>query len=462
MDGSDDNTGTTRRTWLRRTGALTGVAATAGCLEGVTDVVDFGGDPDPGRERIPFDVSVDHDPTAWERYDAEWQAPTGAPPVGYEVTTLAENLAIPWDLSLGPTGELFLTERTGRLLRFEAGRVESVAAPEAVIDAGVIGPGSDESVWRLEGGEGGLLGTAVHPAYPDPPLVYLYYTTETDDGLENRVVAVDVENDRSWNVVTAIPADTYHNGGRIEFGPANYLWVTTGDADPSLEAPDRIADPGNLAGAVLRVAPDGTPPGDNPVIDGGDPRVYTYGHRNPQGVSWLPDATPLAAEHGPSGGDEVNVLRPGADYGWPRVRHADGFDGYAGTDYRPPVAASDHWAPAGCLFYTGSSVPSLRNRLLVGGLHSQRVVAVTPYERGRSPPPDHDRIHDGDWTDGEYDAGTDPLLVNDLGRVRHLEQGSDGGLYAVTSNRDGRAREGFPTGRDDRLVRIESPETTDA
>jgi len=457
MDDSDDCTGTTRRAWLRRTGGLAGVTATAGCLGRVTDLVDSDGPLDSGREEIPHDVSVDHDPTTWERYDAEWQAPTGAPPGGYGVTTLAENLAIPWDLSFAPTGELFLTERTGRLLRFEAGRGESVAAPEWVIDAGVIDPGSDESAWRLEGGEGGLLGTAVHPSYPDPPLVYLYYTTETDERRENRVVAVDVEDGRSWNVVTGIPADVYHNGGRIEFGPANYLWVTTGDADPGIENPDRIADPGNLAGAVLRVAPDGTPPSDTPAIDGGDPRVYTYGHRNPQGVAWLPDATPLAAEHGPNGGDEVNVLRPGADYGWPRVRHADGFDGYAGTDYRPPVATSDHWAPAGCLFYTGSAVPSLRNRLLVGCLHGQRVVATTLYERGRRVPTDHDRLHDWDWADREYDAGTDSLLVDEIGRIRHLEQGPDGGLYAVTSNRDGRAREGFPTDRDDRLVRIDSP-----
>ncbi len=412
------------------------------------------GEDGPVQGPIPYDVSVAHDVSEWRGYDPDWEPATGPPRGRFETDVLATNLEIPWDLSFAPTGELFLTERTGRLVSVEGSTLRTVAEPEETIDAEALPPGADERPWVVEGGEGGLLGVAVHPTYPDPPLVYLYYTAETDGGKRNRVVAVDVGEGtagRSWVVVDDIPADTFHNGGRIAFGPANYLWVTCGDGDPALETPERIRDPSALAGAVLRVRPDGSPPADNPDIPDGDPRVFTYGHRNPQGIAWLPDATALAPEHGPGAGDEVNVLRPGGDYGWPVAREGEGFEPYAGTDYRPPVASAGSWAPAGACFYTGT-VDDLAGRLLVAGLVSQQVVAVTltPDELADG----HDTYHDADWTDGAYRAASDPLLPGEFGRLRHLEQGPDGALYALTSNRDGRADEGFPTGRDDRLLRI--------
>jgi len=454
---TDDRTGPR----LPRRAYLAGVAAAGASLAGCSSDATSGAGPDTGtgspggdtpEEPVQYDLSVPHDATAWDGYDPDWEPAVGPPGEGFEVEVLATDLEVPWDLSFAPTGDLFLTERTGRLLSVEGSTLRTVAEPEGTIDAEALPPGAEERPWVVEGGEGGLLGVAVHPAYPDPPVVYLYYTAETDEGKRNRVVAVDTERDgRSQVIVGDIPADTFHNGGRIAFGPANYLWVTCGDGDPALDAPERVRDPSTLSGVVLRVRPDGSPAPDNPDVEGGDPRVFTYGHRNPQGLAWLPDATPLATEHGPGGGDEVNVLRGGGDYGWPVARDSGEFDAYAGTDYRPPVASAGSWAPSGACFYTGS-VADLAGRLLVGGLVSQQVVAVTltPGELADG----HDTYHDEEWLDGDYRAASDPLFTDEFGRVRHLEQGPDGALYAVTSNRDGRAKEGFPTDSDDRLLRV--------
>jgi glucose/arabinose dehydrogenase len=231
--------------------------------------------------------------------------------------------------------------------------------------------------------------------------------------------------------------------------------VTTGDANQGSLAQDTDS----LAGKVLRLEPDGTAPEDNPGL--GDPRVYTYGHRNPQAISWLPDATPIAAEHGPSGRDEVNLLSAGGNYGWPTVRGAPGGDGesYADRDdVTPPLVSTgdETWAPPGGVFYTGDAVPSLRNRFVLGGLISQRLNVVTVFE-GSAPDIGGQRF-DADWMHPDYEAVAHTLMEDELGRIRHVEQGPSGELYAVTSNRDGRSGEpepdSFPKPNDDRLVRI--------
>lgn len=449
----------TRRRLLQTVGGVS-LTAVAGCLSDDSDDSSTPGDtPTPvDAAEIPYDVAVDHDLSDWDQYDEEWSAPETAPGSGFETEVLAENLEIPWDLAFAPSGELFVTERTGRILTVTEGDYKTVAAPEDIIDAEALEPGSEEDSWLVEGGEGGLLGIAVHPTYPDPPLVYTYFTVQADGERTNRVVAFDTsaENpaEESWPIVEGIPGHTYHNGGRITFGPANYLWIATGDGDPAIDNPERIADPGVLGGKILRVEPDGTAPEDNPDIAGGDPRVYTYGHRNPQGIVWLPDGTPVISEHGPGGGDEVNVLRAGENYGWPYARDGDDFESYEGTDYQPPVASASSWAPSGSLFYTGDAVPSLQGRMLVGGLISQQLNVVTIARDESRLADGHATHHDADWLDSEYYAASTPVLADALGRIRHVEQGPDGGLYAVTSNRDGRASGRFPTERDDVLVKI--------
>jgi glucose/arabinose dehydrogenase len=408
---------------------------------------------------LDYDLSVDHDPEAWPHYAPDWTAPSSAPPT-LEFETLVTNLEIPWDLSFAANGDLFVTERTGRLLRYESGEVVDVASPADAIDAGSVEPGADEGSWWVEGGEGGTMGVSAHPNYPDVPVVYLYYTANAgEDAVVNRLSAFDVSADdpgASEVSLLEAPANTIHNGGRIAFGPANYLWVCVGDAG---EAP-LAADPSNLAGSVLRVTPEGDPAPGNPDRGGSaDARIYTMGHRNPQGINWLPNASPLAVEHGP-GPDEVNLLGDGGNHGWPSARNPDEYEG---SEFQPPVASTaieETWAPSGCRFYTGDAMPGLRNRLLVGCLASQELRVVTLSEPDAELPPlgDTGVRHDEDWMDDRMVATTHSRLKNDLGRIRHVEQGPNGELYAVVTNRDGRASGDFPTERDDRLVRLRAVE----
>jgi glucose/arabinose dehydrogenase len=433
----------TRNSRSRRAFLAAGATvALAGCLS------EFRRSTQP--ETTTYDPTVSDD--EWDRYDPDWTAPSDSPLSSeYETETLVEGLDIPWDMSFTGTDELFVTERTGTLRRFESGEVVDVVSPSDAIDAGSIDPG-DERTWWVEGGEGGLLGVAAHPDYPEPPLVYLYYTYKEDGDPYNKVASFDVSADdpnvTQETIVSAIPGENIHNGGRLSFGPEGYLWITTGDAGESKDAQDKFS----LGGKILRVTATGEPAPDNP--DGGDERVFCYGHRNPQCITWMPDATPVAAEHGPQGHDEVNVLSPGRNSGWPKAR---GPDEYRGSEYSRPVVSTlnSTWAPTGGVFYNGESVPGLKNRLLVGGLRSQRLNVVTITRPDEDlPPAENGRRFDADWMDDEYTATSHVLFENEFGRMRHVEQGPNGDLYFITCNRDGRARKPFPVEGDDRLVRV--------
>ncbi|AUX08222.1 glucose/sorbosone dehydrogenase [Halalkaliarchaeum desulfuricum] len=455
----------TRRRALSALGTGSIVVA-AGCLgdddpdsDGEPEADESGEATDPDPVEAEYDLSVDHDINTWDGYDPEWEPPTEPPEDEYAVETLVEGLEIPWDLAFAPDGELFVSERPGRILRYDAGTVEAIAEPDDVVDAEAIDVG-DEGGWWAGGGEGGLMGIAVHPNYPDVPLLYVYYTYDGHGGERNRLAYYDVSADEPAETHTTVfedvPGDRIHNGGRIAFGPKNYLWIATGDAG----SPEQHSqDPSSLAGKILRIEPDGSAPEDNPDLgDGADPRVFTYGHRNAQGISFFPDGTPVISEHGPSARDEVIVLASGENHGWPDAR--DGEE-YPGTDFARPAinsGTSDTWAPAGTVFYTGGAVPSLRNRLLVGGLGSEQLYVVTLSPAGE-PEPDAERgiRYDEDWLDPDWQATAHSVFEGEHGRIRHVEQGPDGTLYAVTSNRDGRASDAFPQEGDDRLVRITPP-----
>jgi glucose/arabinose dehydrogenase len=406
---------------------------------------------------VDYDATVEHDVENWAEYDPEWTPPATSPLDGdFEVEVLVENLEIPWDLSFAPDGTLFITERVGRVLAFEDGTVRRVAEPAEAIDAGSVEPGSDESSWFVKGGEGGTLGVAAHPTYPDPPLVYVYYSYDTDAGRYNRVdyfdLSAEESGERYGTIVEGIPANNIHNGGRITFGPENYLWITTGDSGRGKLAQDLT----RLGGKALRVTPEGEPAPGNPNLgDDADARIYTYGHRNPQGIAWLPDGTPVVSEHGASGQDEINRLEAGGNYGWPDVRKREEY--LDSSVHRPVVnTGGNTWAPTGSVFYTGDRVPSLSNRLLTGALSSQQLVITTMAAAARDPLPGGEEwpLFDQEWTDTDYQASVFTTFEDRLGRIRHVEQGPDGGLYAITSNRDGRASGEFPTDRDDVLVRI--------
>jgi len=450
----------------RRFLAAVGAAAVAGCVgpggsgdDGDEDG-DGGTDGSGGATDTPASGSDGDDrPTPSENPD--WDVPTDAPRVDLEVETLVENLEIPWDITFTGEGELYMTERTGRIVAFDSGEVSEVARPKDAIDAGALEPGSDKEPWWVEGGEGGTLGIAAHPAFPDEEFIYVYYTATADGGKENRVVRYDVGADDPATteevLVEGIPANKYHNGGRVRFGPEGNLWITTGDAG----APKRAQEPSFLGGKTLRITPAGDPAPDNPDL-GGDPRVFTCGHRNPQGIDWLPSGVPVATEHGPTNRDEVNVLLPGGNYGWAVARGGpdDGqWDSYVAHDeFVPPVVNTGPnvgWAPTGATFYTGE-VPTWRNRFVVGGLASQSVWVVTLTPPGRDPPPieGEARRYDTDWLHPAYTATAHRTLQDELGRVRHVAQSPTGDLYAITSNRDGRARGEFPRENDDVLVRL--------
>jgi len=427
--------------------ALAGGAVVAGCTSG----------DDSPEAPDPVEDDYSHvTPTG----DPGWEPPTDSPlDADLQVETLVENLEIPWDITFAD-GRLFLTERTGSVLQFDSGNVAEVTSPTNAINAGSVDPGTDDQPWWVEGGEGGTLGIAAHPSYPDEQYVYVYYTAE--DPLRNRVVRYDVSASEPAEteevIVDEIPADNIHNGGRITFGPDDNLWIGTGDAGDG----SRSRDLSSLAGKVLRVSPAGEPLETNPDLDG-DPRIFTYGHRNVQGIDWTPDGVPIVTEHGPTGRDEIQLLRPGGDCGWNDIRggpDTDGYESYANhTDVVPPLVntgSAMSWAPTGATFYTGEDVPALQNRYLVGGLGSQALYAVTlsPPD-SELPPPDGDWWRfDEDWLDNTYTATAHRLLEDELGRIRHVTQSPEGDLYAITSNRDGRASGSFPRDNDDVLVRL--------
>ena len=326
--------------------------------------------------------------------------------------TVAEGLEVPWGLAFVDETTLLVTERPGRVRLIRDGRLE----PEPVAELDVVAEG-----------EAGLLGIALHPEYPADRSVYLYYTAA--DG--NRVSRFRLRDDFRFEgeeVLLTIPSGVFHDGGRIAFGSDGLLYVATGDATQRELAADR----GSLAGKLLRINPDGSAAGDNPFA--GSP-VFSYGHRNPQGLDWDGDGQLYASEHGPTGEDglcchdEVNAIRPGGFYGWPFFAGRSAAD--PGEPPEQPIApivesgGNETWAPAGLAVDDAQGVATLYVALLAG----ERLLRISVQGR---------------------EAETDVALEG-LGRLRAAELGPDSCLYLTTSNTDGR---GSPRDGDDRIVRV--------
>jgi len=337
---------------------------------------------------------------------------TTADGVRFTVDVVATNLQIPWSLAFAPDGRLFVTERPGRV------RILDLAA-RTMATALTL----DDS---LQDGEAGTLGLALDPSFSSNRLVYLYYTARMSGGSVNRVVRYrEVGGQLAERVVLLdnIPAAGTHDGGRIRFGPDGLLYITAGDAASSSLAQDLAS----LAGKILRINPDGTTPRDNPFSS----RVYSYGHRNPQGLDWHPVTGDLwASEHGNTGNDEVNMIERGANYGWPRIEGSQTMPGMQTpiTFYNPAVA------PSGASFYRAQRIPAFANNFFVATLRGMHI------HRIRIDPSSPRRI-----------MAQELLLEGRFGRIRDVISGPDGLIYFSTSNNDGR---GSPTSSDDRIARL--------
>ena len=322
------------------------------------------------------------------------------------------NLQIPWSLAFAPDGRLFVTERPGRV------RILDLAA-RTMATALTL----DDTFAE---GEAGALGLALDPSFSSNRLVYLYYSARVSGGGVNRVVRYrEVGGQLAERVVLLdnIPAAGIHDGGRIRFGPDGLLYITAGDAASSSLAQDVAS----LAGKILRINPDGTTPRDNPFSS----RVYSYGHRNPQGLDWHPATGDLwASEHGNTGNDEINVIERGVNYGWPRIEGSQSMPGMQTpiTFYNPAIA------PSGASFYRGQRFPAFASNFFVATLRGAHI------RRVRIDPTSPRRI-----------MAQEQLLEGRFGRIRDVISGPDGLLYFATSNNDGR---GSVTSSDDRIAKL--------
>lgn len=360
---------------------------------------------------------------------------------------VARGLDTPWEIRFLPNGDLLVTERPGRLLRLgpppsAGGDVQAGHLPFEVLERHAI-PDVRET------GEAGLMGLALHPDYPDPAWIYLCHTAATDRGLENRLVRYRYHEDELSErtvLLDGIPAAPIHDGCRLEFGPDGFLYLSMGDAGNA----DRAQDRSSLSGKILRLTEEGEAAPENPMQD----RIWSSGHRNPQGLAFDPEDRLWSTEHGPSGfpggRDEVNHVRAGFNYGWPAIVGDEDREGMLA-----PVlhSGSDTWAPAGLAWTDG--------RLFFGGLRGEALFEV----RAERVP---ERGADGDGAPEVGDVGEVlqsaeeggravrlrlvPHFEDELGRIRAVRTGADGRLYFGTSNRDGR---GNPREADDRIFRIQ-------
>jgi glucose/arabinose dehydrogenase len=312
--------------------------------------------------------------------------------------TIATGLSVPWGVAFLPGGDALVSERTtGRIVRVAAGGGEP--REEMTVDGVDTGAG-----------EGGLLGLAVSPDYERDGLLFAYFTSQED----NRVVRFRL-GEAQRPILTGLERSTIHNGGRIAFGPDGMLYVGTGDAGNGAAA----QDPETLNGKILRMRPDGRAPEDNPFAGS---LVFSVGHRNVQGLAWDGDGRLWQTEFGQNSFDEVNLIRPGRNYGWPEV---EGRGDTAGGRFTNPLVtwSTEEASPSGAAVVGGA--------LYVGALRGERLWRVP--------------------LDGASTGTPQALLDGEYGRLRTVTAAPDGALWVTTSNRDGR---GTPGDGDDRILRI--------
>jgi glucose/arabinose dehydrogenase len=348
-------------------------------------------------------------------------APAFAAAPSLSTRVIQSGLVIPWDLDFAPTGQMFVTERPGRI------RVYASAKPGAALLAT-----STINGVRAEG-EAGLMGIAVDHNFASNRLIYICVSRTSDGQWRNQVMRYHVRGDWKvefdrWIIRYGMRANTIHNGCAVEEGPDQKIWVTMGDSNNAMLA----QDPDRLNGKVLRVNRDGSVPSDNPIWpgDSAPTLVWSIGHRNPQGIAFQPGTNRVyVVEHGPEKDDEINWVRPGRNYGWPcRTGNNHPYQSCSGgATYIGPAWSSEGptLATSGGTFVTGSIWESWQNNLFVSTLKHSDVRRYTPQS-------------------GSYLLTMQATLFNEAwGRLRASVLGPGNQLFVTTSN-----------GSNDRVVRI--------
>ncbi|MDE1763206.1 MAG: PQQ-dependent sugar dehydrogenase [Thaumarchaeota archaeon] len=320
------------------------------------------------------------------------------------VQIVATNLQKPWAMSFADN-KIFFTEKVGRI---------------RVIDNGTLvsDPVADLHVADIT--DAGLLGIAAHPDFEKNHFLYVYYTYKDGDNLWNKVLRITVYNDKITDakvILDKIPGAEFDDGGVLKFGPDKKLYIGTGDATDQ----NATQDLKSLAGKILRLNDDGSIPSDNPFTNS---PVYSYGHRNPQGLAWDDKGNLYETEEGPTRNDEINLIKPGQDYGWP-AQECSGSSQYqtALVCYNPSIG------PAGIVYYSGDKL-DIKNSLVLAALTGHGLYQLPV----------------GNGTILEQ-----KIILDGVGRIRDVNEGPDGYLYVLTSNTDGM---GFPDRTDDKLLRI--------
>jgi glucose/arabinose dehydrogenase len=332
----------------------------------------------------------------------------------------------PWSMAFLPGGEILVTERAGRL---------------RIVRKGMLDPNPVAGVPEVRAqGIGGLMDLALDPHFSDNKLIYLTYHKPAGDAgraAGNSPGVITLARGR-WtgsaltDVRDIFSATATGNASRIIFGKDGMLYMTIGIGDPPAAA--RAQDPNDLAGKVLRLRPDGTVPPDNPFVGraGYRPEIYTMGHRNPLGLAVQPDTGAIwECENGPNGGDEINVLQPGKNYGWPVVSYGRFYLGPRVSEkpwqegMEPPLV---FWvpaiAPSGLTFYTGDKFPNWKNNVFIGGMRQGEVPRSGHLER---------IDFNGKWEELHRES----MLRELQQRIRDVRQGPDGLLYVLTAENDG-------------------------
>lgn len=320
-------------------------------------------------------------------------APQTGNETGFGSEALAKNLEVPWAMAFLPDDRMIFTERGGRVNILDGKDVINIA------DINVT-----------QNSESGLLGIAVDPQFNQNHYIYLYYTQGNYNKISRFILGNKLTNETV--LVDKIPGGPIHNGGRLKFGPDGKLYATTGDAGDSNIAQDL----NSLGGKILRLNPDGSAPSDNPF----NSYVYSYGHRDPQGITWSPNGTMYETDHGQTANDEINLIIKSGNYGWPIYQGNDTAPGFI-----KPLRGYTEFtlAPSGMAFH--------QNALFVAGLRGTQLRRVTLS------------------TDGTAVMG-ESAFFRELGRIRDVVE-YKGNLYICTSNRDGR---GIPQIGDDKILKV--------